>query len=114
MSKDTYVPEAIRTAENGSLLYDIVEKLAYRLHVQHPERDPLNNWYTGQKYFQSWLLSRWGDFIAPSVSKLVQMCLDNAEKSYKEKGNPCTDIKYRFAEIIVGLHEEDKVIPIPD
>lgn len=113
MSKDTYVPEAIRTAENGSLLYSVVEKIAYRLHIQHPERDPDNNWFTGQKYLQSWICSRYGQYIAPSVSKLVKMCLDFAEASYREEGVVCPDVGYSLAEVIVGLHEEDKVIPIP-
>ena len=113
MVKDTYVPEAIRTAEKGSLLYEVVEKIAYRLHEQHLERDADNNWLTGQKYLQNWIQSRFGEFVVPSVSKLVKICLDSGEKSDKEKGIVRPDPKYWLAEIIVGLHEQDKILPIP-
>jgi len=41
--REMYVPETIRIAERGSLLYDCVEKIAYKLHEKNPGRDADTN-----------------------------------------------------------------------
>lgn len=101
------VPEAIRGAERGSLLYDCVEKLAYKLHLKNPERDADTNWFIAQDYLDYWIQTRFGSIVAPTVSKLVQTCLDSGVQSYQKEGIPVSDTRYKFAEAVVEACEHD-------
>ena len=93
------ISKDIRAAPRGSLLYDCVEKIAYRLHLDHPERKADTNWFDAQGYLGCWAETyiRHYNLQFSFVSDLVQACLDTGQRAEGRH----SDLRYGFAEKVV-------------
>lgn len=105
----SYVPEAIRNAQKGSLLHNLTEKIAYGIYQKHSQREQNSNWYMAQKYFETYLIGRFGEFIHP-LSSFLEKMLESGEKSLGESGKKVDDVKYYFANMIIDVNESGRPI----
>ena len=101
--ENNYVPEAIRNAQEGSLLHNLTEKIAYGIYQKHLQREQNSNWFTAQIYFEKWLIGRFGEYIYP-LSNFLERMLQPKEKSLWESGQKVDDIKYSLANIIIDVN----------
>jgi hypothetical protein len=93
------ISEEIRNAQRGSLLHDLVEKIAYRLHLDNFERDADSNWFLAQDYLDLWSCTsiKKYDLRFDSVSDLVSASLETGSRAETK----FVDLRYSFAEKIV-------------
>jgi hypothetical protein len=93
------ISEAIRLAQRGSLLHDCVEKIAYRLYLDHSEREADANWFEAQGYLGCWVDAniRYYNLRLSSASDFIQACLDTGQRVTHGQ----SDLKYGLAEKIV-------------
>src|SRR3989344_903205 len=102
MKEESKVITAIKNAQEGSLLHELTQKIAYGLHEKGRDSAPNANWYKAQDYFINYLTGRFGEFIYP-LTGFLQNMINQADNSYRESGMPVQDIKYHYANVIINV-----------
>ena len=57
MSEESHVVTAVRKAEEGSLLHDLTQKIAYGLHEKNRNEEQNAHWFKAQHYLENYVTS---------------------------------------------------------
>jgi len=93
------ISELIGSAQRGSLFHSCIEKIAYKLHLDHPERDANSNWFEAQAYFGCWanVNFRFCDSRDLPVFSFFEGYINSGKKAYGDD----VDLLYKLGERIV-------------